>query len=160
MKTLMHKLSSSRIRLIGLSLLILFSLSCGGPTGSIQKNQNNSRLLGTWVLNARLAGEMERPAEERQIMFTFLGNDLFTARFRADGAQNWTGAGRGSFSYQPPYLYLYWDSGATATLLVTEVGPESIRIHHGRNLVPMLGQDPDEIFVRQKTDTDAGSRQS
>ncbi len=145
---------------MGLSLIVLFSLSCGGPTGSIQKNENNSRLLGTWILHSRLSAETETPADQRQIKFTFLGNDLFSAQFRGDAVQEWIGAGRGSFSYEPPYLLLYWDSGATAALLVTEASTERIRIHHGRNLVPMAGQEPDELFVKQKTDAGAGGRQS
>ena len=66
--------------------------------------------------------------------------------------QEWIQAGDGAFSYDPPLLTLYWDSGATARLLVVESGPERLVFHHGRNLAPLNNQEPDEVFSRQKTE--------
>ena len=149
----MAKLSFTHTQLAGLCLIaLLFSFSCGRDTASIQKNDNNLRLVGTWILQSRVDGEIEIPARERQLEFIFLGKDLFRARYRADSTHDWIGVGEGSFRYDPPYLSLYWDSGATATLLLAEEAAERIRFHHGRNLVPAVNQEPDEIFVRKKVD--------
>lgn len=149
----MDKHCSPCIPLIALCLAaLLFSVSCGRDIAPVQGNNDNSRLVGTWILQSRMVGETESPALERQLEFIFLGKDLFRARYRPDPTHNWIGAGEGSFRYDPPYLSLYWDSGATATLLVAEEGAERIRFHHGRNLVPAVNQDPDEIFVRKKVD--------
>ncbi len=149
----MNKVSSTRTQSIGLCLMaVLFLFSCSRDSASIQKNENTLRLVGTWMLQSRVVGETESPARDRQLEFIFLGNDLFHARYRADSTQNWIRAGEGSFRYDPPYLSLFWDSGATTALLVAEEGTEHIRFHHGRNLVPAVNQEPDEVYVRQKAD--------
>jgi hypothetical protein len=158
----MDQLSVTRqVRLIAICIVaLLSSFSCGNDTASVRKSENNSRLVGTWILQSRVVGETEAPARERLIEFVFSGNDLFRSRYRGDSAQDWIGAGQGSFRYDPPYLTLYWDSGARAILLVADEGAERIRVHHGRNLVPGANQDPDEIFIREKADGATGGRHS
>jgi len=133
--------------LIFLSVLLL---SCDRQTGAIQKNENNSRLAGTWVIQSRIIDGVESPADQRFIGFVFNADGLFSSKYRGEKSQGWIRAGEGAFSYNPPVLTLYWDSGAIATLLVVESGPERLVFHHGRNLAPLLNQEPDEVFARQK----------
>jgi hypothetical protein len=74
----------------------------------------------------------------------------FVTNYRGDESQGWIRSGQGGFSYEPPYLNLFWENGASVTLLVTELEPDRILVHHGRNHVPLKDQEPQEIFVRQK----------
>jgi hypothetical protein len=125
--------------------------SCDHQSGTTQKNQNNSRLAGTWIIQSRIIDGVASPANERFIEFTFDADGLFKSRYRGEKDQDWIRAGEGAFSYQPPLLTLYWDSGATATLLAVETAQEELVFHQGRNLAPLTNQEPDEVLVRQKT---------
>jgi hypothetical protein len=81
---------------------------------------------------------------------TFNPDGSFLASYRGDGTQNWIRAGQGGFAYHPPYLSLHWETGPVLTLLVREADSERLLIHHGRNVIPLKDQEPDEIFVKQK----------
>ncbi len=135
-----------------LILLIFTSASCDRQTGSIQKNENNSQLLGTWTIQSRIVDDRESAVDQRFIRFIFDSDGLFRSEYRGEANQGWIRAGEGAFSYDPPFLTLYWDSGATAPLLIHTSGPERLVFHHGRNLTPLKDQEPDEVFAREKTE--------
>ena len=137
------------VALIFLSVLLV---SCDRQTGTFQKSQSNSLLAGTWIIQSRIIDGVDSPADERFIGFVFDAGGLFNSKYRGEKNQDWIQAGEGAFSYDPPLLTLYWDSGAIATLLVVESGPERLVFHHGRNLSPLINQEPDEVFARQKTE--------
>jgi hypothetical protein len=147
-----HKSASGYLRIITLILLVVLSISCDRQTGSVQKNENNSRLAGTWIIQSRIIDDVESPVDERFVRFVFDANGLFQSTYRGERTQEWIQAGDGAFSYDPPLLTLYWDSGATARLLVVESGPDRLVFHHGRNLAPLNNQEPEEVFSRQKTE--------
>jgi hypothetical protein len=130
--------------------LALFVASCGDKAVTIPKNENTSRLVGTWILKTRIADGAESPVTERQMRLYFKDDQTFRAEFRGEESQNWITAGAGSFSYSPPVLTLYWDAGQTLTLLTEERGGDTMLIHHGRNFVPLKDQEPQEIFIRAK----------
>jgi len=146
---LTFRLRFTSLPLIVFTLLSLSLTSCDRQTGISQKNENNSQLAGTWIIKSRIVDGAELPADQRQIRFVFEPSGLFKANYRGEQIQDWIRAGDGSFSYDPPILTLYWDSGATATLLVVEAESDRLVLHHGRNLVPLVNQDPTEIFTRQ-----------
>jgi hypothetical protein len=146
------KLAPFYSRTITLILLVVLSVSCDRQTGSVQNNENNSRLAGTWIVESRIIDEVESPVNERFVRFLFDTNGLFRSTYRGERTQEWIQAGDGAFSYDPPLLTLHWDSGATARLLVVESGPERLIFHHGRNLAPLNKQEPDEVFSRQRTE--------
>ncbi len=146
------KSSQFHIPAVALIFLGVLLVSCDRQTGTVQKNESNSLLAGTWVIKSRIIDGVDSPANERFIRFVFDADGLFNSKYRGDENQEWIHAGEGSFSYDPPLLTLYWDSGAIATLLVVEAGPERLVFHHGRNLVPLINQEPDEVFARQKVE--------
>ncbi len=146
------KLAPAFLRIITLILFFLLSVSCDPKTRSVQENENNTRLAGTWIIQSRIIDGVASPVNERFIGLVFDKGGLFRSTYREERSQEWIRAGEGAFSYDPPLLTLYWDSGATARLLVVESSPEQLIFHHGRNLAPLNNQEPDEIFSRQKTD--------
>ncbi|MBI4963846.1 MAG: hypothetical protein HY913_11270 [Desulfomonile tiedjei] len=98
----------------------------------------------------RLVEDREEPVDQRFLRLHLKEGGTFRADFRGEENQKWIRAGEGGFSYDPPLLTLFWDSGQVNSLLVREVQPEQLVIHHGRNLAPLKDQEPDEVFVRQK----------
>ncbi len=74
----------------------------------------------------------------------------FIANYRGEINQEWILAGQGAFSYDPPTLNLYWDTGRVINLLVDESQPDRLVLHHGKNIAPLKDQEPDEVFVRFK----------
>jgi len=144
---------ASRCKPFSLAILcavFLAVLSCGPQAQRNEKSDQALRLAGTWTLNARIADGVESSISERYMRLDLNPDATFRARYRGDQSQGWTKAGQGAFSYEPPYLYLYWESGAANTLLVSELDQNRLYVHHGRNLVPLKDQEPDEIFVREK----------
>jgi hypothetical protein len=140
--------------LVVICLLMLLLASCRDQAPSTQTlNQQNAQLIGTWTLKTRSTGGEETPATERQMKLIFLTGETFRAEFRGDDTQKWIRAGEGSFTYRPPELTLYWESGGIMTLLVTELASDSLFVHHGRQVVPLNNQEPDEVFVRHKPQT-------
>jgi hypothetical protein len=146
------KLSPFLTPALALIFVTVLLLSCDRQPGAMQKKPSNPLLAGTWIIQSRIINGVASPAGERFVRFAFDANGLFKAKYRGEKNQDWIWAGEGAFSYDPPYLTLYWDSGATAALLVVESGPERLVFHHGRNLAPLINQEPDEVFARQKTE--------
>ena len=144
------KLSRPCASAAALILVTILLISCDRQMGSVPKNESNSQLAGTWLIQSRIIDGADSPTDERFIGFVFDADGLFYSKYRGEKNQEWIQAGNGAFSYHPPLLTLYWDSGATATLLVVESGPERLVFHHGRNLAPLINQEPDEVFARQK----------
>ncbi len=139
--------------LITVTAFGFLAAGCGEKAVPVEKNENISRLVGAWVLKARIVDGNETPATERQMKLVLKGDQTFLAKFRGDESQTWINAGQGSFSYDPPLLTLYWNSGPQLTLLATETDSGELIIHHGRNLVPLQNQEPTERFVREKSQT-------
>ena len=140
----------SRSALICLCLLSLLAVSCGTETGKVETSAQASKIAGTWIIKSRLVDEKEAPVTQRFMKLHFKDNGTFQAGYRGEENQKWTHAGQGSFSYDPPLLTLFWDSGQVLTLLARQTEPDQLVIHHGRNLAPLKDQEPDEVFVRQK----------
>lgn len=136
------------------AVVALCLCGCGEKIPTIEKTKDTGRLAGTWVLKTRLVGGEDDgkgvPASERQMKLVFTDDQLFRAEFRGDASQKWISGGRGSFSYSPPLLTMYWESGTINPLLVVEQNPDTIVLHHCRTMIPVRGQEPSEIFVRQK----------
>ena len=141
-----------RCTLCAVLLLSGLLMGCAEQSPNLESASANSRMIaGSWVLKTRVSGGSAQPAQDRIMRLNLTPRGTFTAYYRGDATQKWIRAGEGGFSYVPPLMTLFWDNGAKVTLLVTEEGPDRIRVHHGRNLAPLKNQDPDEIFVKQKT---------
>jgi hypothetical protein len=137
--------------LIAATVLIFGLTACGDKAPTIKKSENSSRLAGSWVLKAKLdESGHEVPAVERQMKLVLSEDQLFQAEFRASNSEKWIRGGQGSFSYDPPLLTLYWEAGSTNPLLVREKDQNTIELHHCRTMIPVINQEPSEIFVRQK----------
>jgi len=142
---------SSFDSVILLFLLTLLALSCcTEKTTKIEKSDKASQVAGIWTMKSRVLEDREQPVVQRFLKLHLKEDGTFRADYRGEENQKWIQAGRGGFSYEPPLLTLYWDSGQVITLLVREVQPEQLVIHHGRNLAPLKDQEPDEVFGRQK----------
>jgi hypothetical protein len=136
---------------IFLGLLFLLIMGCDGTTRSTSKTDNAPALAGTWVLKAKITSDgVESPVSQRFMKLTFDADGSFRASYRGDENQNWIRAGQGGFSYHPPHLNLYWESGPVLDLLLRQVESDRLVIHHGRSLIPLKDQEPDEIFVKEK----------
>jgi hypothetical protein len=144
---------SHLIILLSLAALSFLLVSCGSQTStSDTKSDEKSVLPGKWSLQARLVDGIETPANNRILEITFTKEGTFRANFRGDESQKWIRAGLGRYAYAPPLLTLYWETGPSVTLLVQELSPDRIRLHHGRVTIPMKDQEPDEIFVRRQVE--------
>jgi hypothetical protein len=138
------------IPILGLFLLGILAISCSSQQKSAEKTGDAARLTGTWVLTSKVVEGRDVPVTSRLMKLVFNNNGTFRAIYKGEEAQAWIGAGSGGFSYTPPLLTLFWDSGATVTVVVEERDVERLLFHHGRNLAPLNNQEPDEVFVRQK----------
>lgn len=128
--------------------LMLFSCQ-SNSSDNVSKNQGG-RLVGTWLMTARIVDETETPAVERVMKLALNSDATFVAYYRGEPDQDWIVAGQGAFSYEPPMLNLYWETGRVINLLVDETQPDKLVLHHGRNIAPLKDQEPDEVFVRHK----------
>lgn len=131
-----------------LILSAFFFVSCGSQNTAPQKTENAARFSGVWDLKYRIVDDSETPVTQRFMRLALNTDGTFRTDYRGDAAQKWIKAGQGAFSYNPPLLSMHWESGATSVLLVRDPTSERMVLHHGRNLVPMAEQDPDEVFVR------------
>jgi len=139
------------LRAVSIACLGLLALSCSKQSaGTSVKNEHLARIAGTWTLQARMTDGVESPAKQRLMRLLLSSDGTFTTNYKGEESQGWIRAGMGGFSYEPPFLNLYWENGASVTLLVTELEADRILVHHGRNQVPLKDQEPEEIFVRQK----------
>ncbi len=132
-----------------LAATVFLAVACQKETPLPAHDPNAAKLAGVWVLTARVADDHEQPADQRILKLTFTDQGAFQAEYRGDAHQKWIQPGKGVFSFSPPLLTLYWDSGAVTTLSVQQTAPDRIVLHHGRNLVPLKDQEPDEIYQRQ-----------
>jgi outer membrane lipoprotein-sorting protein len=123
-------------------------ISCGDQNVPIKKTDSAARLAGIWDLKSRILNGNDTPVDQRFMRLALNPDGTFRAEYRGEATQKWVNAGQGAFSYTPPLLTMHWESGATSTLLVRESEPDRMVLHHGRNLVPLAEQDPDEVFVR------------
>jgi len=132
--------------------MALCLISCGEKAPTIEKSKDSGRLAGTWVLQTKLVGSdnQEAAVVEPQMKLVFTDDQLFRAEFRANDSQKWIRGGQGSFSYNPPLLTMYWESGTINPLLVVEKDSGTIVLHHCRTMIPVKDQEPSEIFIRQK----------
>ena len=130
-----------------LSLMTLSVIACSSGTSDTQRPNQDRLLAGTWTLDARMVDGKERPAVRRQMRLSLDADGTFGSEYRGDETQRWVSAGQGAFSYDPPYLTFYWNSGQVRTVLVVERESGRLRVHHGRNMVPLNNQDPDELYV-------------
>jgi len=130
--------------------LALLAVSCGKQAATPEKKEQTARISGSWVLQARITEGAQSPANERIMRISLNPDGTFITNYKGDESQEWIRSGQGGFSYDPPHLNLYWENGASVTLLVTELEPDRILVHHGRNVVPLKDQEPAEIFVRHK----------
>lgn len=145
------KPSSTHSLVISLCLLPLLAVSCCTEnTAKVEKTDKASSLAGTWTMKSRVVEDAEEPVALRFLKLNLKEDGTFRADYRGEENQKWIQAGQGGFSYEPPLLTLYWDSGQVKSLLVREIQPEQLTMHHGRNLVPLKDQEPDEVFLRQK----------
>ena len=130
---------------------LCFLLSCGSEPPLRSQRDKAPILAGTWLLQSRIVDGKETPATDRQMKIVVGKDGTFLFRYRGNEKQPWVIAGEGGVSFIPPNLEFFWDTGQTQTLLVLDKQPDRMRLHHGRNLAPLKDQQPDEIFVREKT---------
>ena len=144
--------SKSRWLIITVGLLVssMALFSCQSPSKDSASKDNKSRIVGQWLMTARIVDGAEVPATERVMKLALNTDSTFLAYYRGEMNQDWILAGQGAFSYDAPMLNLYWDSGRVINLLVDESQPDKLVLHHGRNVAPLADQEPDEIFVRHK----------
>ncbi len=137
-------------RLIGLLLVAFLACSCSGEPAKVQKKDESAKLAGTWIMKSRIVDDKPQPVDQRLMKLHFGETGTFRAEYRGEASQPWITAGRGGFSYEPPYVTLFWDSGQVVTLMVREAAGDHLMVHHGRSLAPLADQEPDEEFERHK----------
>ncbi len=143
------------LALLPLTVIVL----CGGckeKAGAPDSSLNSPNLTGTWMLQSRIIEGVTVPAKDKIIRLQLDPGGKFQAFYKGEESQDWIRAGQGGFSYAPPKLTLHWESGQALSLLVQDKDPEHIFVHHGRNMVPLNNQEPDEIFVKQATNKAPG----
>lgn len=116
----------------------------------MQKSDESAKLAGTWIMKSRIVDDKPEPANQRLMKLHFAEGGTFRAEYRGDPSQPWITAGRGGFSYESPYVTLYWNNGQVLTLMVREANGDQLLVHHGRSLAPLANQEPDEQFERSK----------
>ncbi len=136
------------IKISCLVLAVLFLISCGNQSVAPKKTGDSARLTGLWDLKSRFLEDKETAVTQRFMRLALNTDGTFRADYRGDTTEKWIKAGAGAFSYNSPLLTMHWESGATSVLLVRESEPDRMVLHHGRNMVPLAEQDPDEVFVR------------
>ena len=124
--------------------------SCQDHKSTQKIKEPPDELIGAWVLSDRVIDGQLTPIQDGIIKLTFRKTGKFQASFQGQPNQKWVEAGQGVFSYDPPLLSLYWDSGRVVPLLLSELSSESLRFHHGRTTVPLKDQEADEVFKRLK----------
>lgn|GEM_PF-958241 len=145
-----HNSASKHFAICALMVVAtMYLIGCQNEAIVPNNDPNAAKLAGVWVLTARVTDDNEQPADQRLLKLILTDKGTFTAEYRGEKHQKWIRPGRGVFSFSPPLLTLYWDSGAVTTLSVRQLQSDRIILHHGRNLVPLKDQEPDEIYQRQ-----------
>ncbi|MGD9818422.1 MAG: lipocalin family protein [Desulfomonilaceae bacterium] len=132
------------------SLLLIFVISCQSQSADTSQNTQGARIVGTWIMTSRIIDGEEVPVKERVMKLVLNSDGTFIANYRGEINQEWILSGQGAFSYDPPTLNLYWDTGRLINLLVDESQPDRLVLHHGKNIAPLKDQEPDEVFLRFK----------
>jgi hypothetical protein len=130
----------------------LFCVGCEKKGAPVVNAENAGKLVGTWTLVSKIDDDKETPVTQRFLKLEFKPDGSFKAAFKGEENQSWIQPGQGGYAYTPPLLTLYWQTGNSLSLLVFELGPDKLRFHHGRNMLPTKDQEPDEIFVRAKSE--------
>ncbi len=137
-------------------LICLILTACGQNSTTSEEAANQAKeLAGAWRLKSRIIEGHVTPADTRQLRFEFKENSTFEAFYRYDDSMEWTKAGAGALMYKPPILVMYWEDGREVRLVVLESTDKTLRVHHGRNLVPLEDQISEELFVAEKTSNSA-----
>ncbi len=131
----------------GLALALL--VGCGAEE-TVQQDNDRARLLaGDWILRNRIVDNKTAPVTQRHMRLLLKPGATFTIQVKGDAGRPWITAASGGFSYLPPHLTLFRDYGPVVRLTVVQAEKNRLHIHHGRNLVPLADQEPDEIFHRE-----------
>ncbi|MCA1959837.1 MAG: hypothetical protein LDL33_03495 [Desulfomonile sp.] len=149
----MHYIAIRRICaycLFAVFFLTLLICSCSKDTSVEGRPDERTAqaFAGIWSLQARVVDGKEVPVQERFIKLVLNQDGTFRALYRGEKTQKWIVAGQGGYSFTPPSLVLYWDSGQVLSLLVVRAEPNRLQLHHGSALVPLKDQEPDDVFVR------------
>ncbi len=138
------------LRVICSLIVIALLVGCFKESPTIPSNEQAKLLEGTWAIKSRVTAEgVEQLAPDRQMKLTLTGTGLFKAQYRGDSGQQWIALGQGAFSYDPPWVTFYWDSGRITAITVLDKGSDTMKIRHGRNLAPVEGGEPDEIYAKE-----------
>lgn len=147
-----NRLNSHAMTCLCCLLTCLIMTACGKNSTTSEEAPNQAeKLAGVWKLKSRIIEGHVTPADIRQLRFEFKENATFEAFYRYDDSMEWTKAGQGALMYEPPVLVMYWEDGREVRLIVLERTDKILRVHHGRNLVPLEDQIPQELFVTEKT---------
>jgi hypothetical protein len=135
-----------------LALTMIPLISCTGSSGTSEKKVTSSKLAGVWTLEKRVVPEGDVSVNQRLMKLSFNADGTFRSQYKGEPSQDWISSGQGAFVYNPPLLSLYWDSGAVSNITVTERDSDNLLFHHGRQMVPLASQEPQEVFVRRQAE--------
>lgn len=148
---MIRKLKDLAIGALFLAVLVAFT-SCQDHKSIQEIKDPPEQLIGNWILSDRVSDGQTFKVQESVVKLTFRKNGTFQASFQGQPNQKWVEAGQGVFTYDSPLLTLYWDSGRVVPLLVKDLDSESLKLHHGRTMIPLKDQEADEVFQRIKTE--------
>jgi hypothetical protein len=135
-------------RILTIVTISLLLISCGTSSSRTDESNENDRLVGKWLLISKVQEGKQVTVNEHQILFEFKQDGTFVSRYRYRPADEWLNAGAGAFIFNPPLLELFWNSGRVVALTVVEKQPDTLSFHHGRNMAPTPGQEPEQVFKR------------
>ena len=138
----------------------LLLTSCARDTQLRDPQDQAGLLSGTWILGSRIEDGKEVPVKERFMKLVLHDDGTYRAEYRGDATQQWIVAGQGAFSFVPPVVRFFWDSGDVTTFLVVERDPNRLHLHHGATLAPLKEQEPDEVYQRETSGTPASKKPS
>ena len=141
------------LSLLAAALAALFLASCARDAQVSAPQDQAGLLSGTWILTSRIEEGKEVPVAERFMRLVLREDGAYRAEYRGDATQKWIVAGRGVFSFVPPVVQFFWDSGDVTSFLVLERDSNRLHLHHGVSLAPLKEQSPDEIYRRDASGT-------
>ncbi len=142
------------------ALAALFLFACARDVQITSPNDQARLLAGTWILEAKIGDGKEAPVSERFMRLVLHDEGTYRADYRGDPTQQWIVAGRGVFSFVPPVLTFFWDSGNVSSFLVLDRESNRLHLHHGVNLAPLKDQSPDEVYRLEKSGTSGPQKRS
>ena len=137
----------------GLAALVL--ISCARDAQVTNPQDQAGLLSGIWILGSRIESGKEVPVVERFMKLVLRDDGTYRAEYRGDASQQWIVAGSGVFSFLPPVVQFFWDSGDVTSFLVLERDSNRLQLHHGATLAPLKEQEPDEVYRRETSGTPA-----